>query len=127
VKVKDKDGVLQDTFSFDASGPVIEGWQQVNGVFTVPVTESQIEITFRTDTGVTSWFDDLRLHPNHGMMKSYVYNLKDYRLTAVLDEQNFASLFYYDNEGNLYLTKKDTEKGRKTISESVGYIKKTAP
>ncbi|MEJ0034185.1 MAG: hypothetical protein WDO15_29350 [Bacteroidota bacterium] len=56
-------------------------------------------------------------------MKSYVYDLKDYRLSAILDEQNFASFFYYDDEGNLTVTKKETERGIKTISENVTHIK----
>jgi hypothetical protein len=54
-------------------------------------------------------------------MKCYVYDLIDYRLRAILDEENFASFFYYDVEGNLYLTKKETEKGIKTLTENVGY------
>jgi hypothetical protein len=50
-----------------------------------------------------------------------VYDLIDYRLRAILDEENFASFFYYDVEGNLYLTKKETEKGIKTLTENVSY------
>lgn len=121
--IKDKTGAVNTTFPFQASGPVIEGWQQVTGTFKVPIADSQIEINFRPGSASTAWFDDLRLHPNNGMMKTYVYDLKDYRLTAIMDEQNFASLFYYDDEGNLFLTKKETERGRKTISENATYIK----
>ncbi len=50
-------------------------------------------------------------------MKSFVYNLNDYRLRAVLDEENFATLYYYDEEGNLYLTKQETAKGIKIASQ----------
>jgi hypothetical protein len=58
-------------------------------------------------------------------MKTYVYDLEDYRLRAILDEENFASFFYYDAEGNLYLTKKETTRGIKTISENISYQKDT--
>lgn len=75
----------------------------------------------------TAYFDDVRLHRNTGVMKSFVYDQKDYRLIAILDEQNFASLFYYDEEGNLTLTKKETERGRKTISENITHLKQTQP
>jgi len=54
-------------------------------------------------------------------MKTYVYNISDYRLRAILDEDNFSSVFFYDKEGNLYLTKKETEEGIKTISENRSY------
>jgi hypothetical protein len=121
--IKDNAGVVQGTFPFQASGPVIEGWQQVKGNFVCPIAQSKMEITFRPGSASTVWFDDLRLHPNNGNMKAYVYDLRDYRLTAILDEENFASLFYYDAEGNLFLSKKETERGRKTISENITHLK----
>jgi hypothetical protein len=125
VVIKDNAGVVQGTFPFQAVGPVIEGWQQVKGSFTCPIAQSKMEVTFRPGSAGTVWFDDLRLHPNNGNMKSYVYDLRDYRLTAILDEENFASLFYYDDEGNLFLSKKETERGRKTISENITHLKPT--
>jgi hypothetical protein len=54
-------------------------------------------------------------------MKSYVYDLSDFKLRAILDEENFASIFFYDKEGNLYLTKKETEEGVKTITQNISY------
>ena len=116
-------GTLLATFSFEPAGPVIEGWQQVRGVFTCPDQDAQVEVTFRPGSTGTAWYDDLRLHPEKGNMKSYVYQLDDYRLRAILDEENFASFFYYDAEGNLYLTKKETAEGIKTLTEHVSYLK----
>ncbi|MBD2769220.1 PKD domain-containing protein [Hymenobacter sp. BT664] len=108
---------------FEPAGPVIEGWQQVRGVFTCPDKDAKLEVTFRPGSTGTAWYDDLRLHPEKGNMKSYVYQLNDYRLRAILDEENFASFFYYDAQGNLYLTKKETEEGIKTLTENVNYLK----
>ena len=107
---------------FVPEGQIIEGWQQLKGNFVCPDKETTLELNFNPGTAAAVWFDDLRLHPELGNMKSYVYDLKDYRLQAILDEENFASYFYYDEEGNLYLTKKETERGIKTISENVSYI-----
>jgi hypothetical protein len=59
-------------------------------------------------------------------MKSYVYDLNDYRLRAILDEENFASFFYYDAEGNLHTTKKETIRGIKTITENISYQKEAS-
>lgn len=120
--LKDKNGVTKSSALFEPSGKVIEGWQQIKGTFVCPDNALKLEIKFKPGSTGTAWYDDLRLHPEKGNMKSYVYDLKDYRLRAILDEENFATFFYYDQEGNLYLTKKETEAGIKTISENISYM-----
>jgi hypothetical protein len=120
---KAKNHQVIQTFVFTPTGALIEGWQQIKGSFTCPAATAYIEIKFDNGTAPTVWFDDLRLQPENGNMKGYVYDLNDYRLKAVLDEENFASFFYYDQEGNLYLTKKETIDGIKTISENISYTK----
>lgn len=104
------------------SGRVIEGWQQIKGQFVCPDKELKLDLRFRNAVTGACWFDDLRLHPFHGNMQSYVYDTDNYRLSATLDEENFATLYYYDEEGNLYLVKKETEDGIKTLSENITYI-----
>lgn len=123
VTLKDKQGVNVGTFSFQPAGQVIEGWQQVKGAFVSPIKNPLVEIKFKPGSTGTAWYDDLRLQPERGNMKAYVYDLQDYRLRAILDEENFASFFFYDAEGNLYLTKKETERGIKTITENASYQK----
>lgn len=118
---KDKAGVVQSVTSFEPSGSIIEGWQQLKGTFTAPAGEHIMEIKFKPGSKGTAWYDDLRLHPEEGNMQSYVYDVKNFRLQAILDEENFASFYYYDQEGNLHLVKKETEQGVKTISESTSY------
>ncbi|MGB3181233.1 MAG: nidogen-like domain-containing protein [Cyclobacteriaceae bacterium] len=122
LRLKDENDVVVNSYSFVPSGKIIEGWQQVRGTFTSSVPNPAVEIEFLPGSKGTAWYDDLRLHPTDGNMQSYVYDLSDYRLQAVLDSENFASYYYYDDEGNLYLTKKETEKGIKTLSENVSYI-----
>ena len=51
-------------------------------------------------------------------MKSYVYDPISLKLTAVLDENNYATFYEYDQEGTLIRTKKETERGIVTISEN---------
>ena len=121
VVLKNKLGVTISTTSFIPEGKVIEGWQQLKGSFTCPEKDLIVSLRFKKGTATTAWFDDVRIHPENGNMKSYVYDITDFRLRAILDENNFASLFYYDAEGNLYLTKKETEEGIKTITENVSY------
>ncbi|HTJ48128.1 MAG TPA: PKD domain-containing protein [Cyclobacteriaceae bacterium] len=123
--LKSKNGTVLSTTSFDPSGNIIEGWQQIRGSFVCPASNVQVEVKFRSATSGTVWYDDLRLHPLNGNMKSYVYNMNDYRLRAILDEENFASFFYYDQEGSLRSTKKETEDGIKTISENINYMAPT--
>jgi len=123
VIVRNEQGEITRKYAFTPSGNIIEGWQQVRGTFTYTGGRgSALELNFHIGSKGKAWYDDLRFHPELGNMKSYVYDLKDYRLRAILDEENFASYFYYDEEGNLYLTKKETEKGVKTISENVSSL-----
>ncbi len=122
VFVKDNKNVLLSTTSLLPSGSIIEGWQQVKGTFVCPDHNLHIDLKFKPGSTLTAWYDDLRMHPNLGNMRSYVYNLNDYRLQAILDEENFASFFYYDTEGNLYLTKKETDEGVKTLTENATYM-----
>lgn len=123
VVIRNENGEISRKHSFVPSGNIIEGWQQVRGTFTYSGGRgATLELNFHVGSKGKAWYDDLRFHPEQGNMKSYVYDLKDYRLRAILDEENFASYFYYDAEGNLYLTKKETEKGVKTISENVSSL-----
>jgi PKD repeat protein len=118
---KQKSGVVISTFTINAAGTVIEGWQQFKGSFTCPANTAYIEVKFKAAGSLPAWYDDLRIQPEGGNMKGYIYDVTDYRLRAVLDEENFASLFYYDKEGNLSITKKETKDGIKTLSENVSY------
>ncbi|WP_452223464.1 hypothetical protein [Lacinutrix chionoecetis] len=67
---------------------------------------------------VDAFYDDIRIHPFNGNMKSFVYDPITQRLMAELDENNYATMYEYDEEGGLIRVKKETEKGVFTIQET---------
>ncbi len=102
------------------SGDIIEGWQQVVGEFIIPQNSAIafMKVELANDSAYESYFDDVRIHPYNGSMKSFVYDNETYRLMAELDENNFATFYEYDNEGGLVRVKKETEEGIMTIQET---------
>jgi hypothetical protein len=102
---------------FVANGRIIEGWQRIYQEFTIPALATSITVQLGSNSG-TSFFDDIRIYPVNGSMKSYVYDPISLKLTAVLDENNYATFYEYDQEGTLIRTKKETERGIVTISEN---------
>ncbi len=105
-----------------ASGPIIDGWQKIEQKITIPQGTGSVEIELRNDISEGSsdiiYFDDIRFFPVNGNMKSFVYDPVTRRLMAELDENNYASFYEYDKEGQLVRVKKETEKGVMTIKES---------
>jgi hypothetical protein len=106
------------------SGNIIDGWQKVEGVFTVPTDATTANLVLANDytnnTNSTNrvYFDDIRIHPFNANMKSYVYDPLTLRLTSELDENNYATFYDYDEEGQLIRVKKETTEGVKTINET---------
>lgn len=105
--------------TFLATGEIIDGWQRIEGEFTIPASASDIsiELNCTSPTG-DCFFDDVRVFPTNGSMKSYVYDPVNMRLVAELDERNYATMYEYDEEGKLVRVKKETAKGIMTIKES---------
>lgn len=64
------------------------------------------------------YFDDFRVHPVDATMTSYVYDNARGLVTAILDNENFATKFYYDNAGRLIRTDKETMQGVKLVSQN---------
>lgn len=93
---------------------IIEGWQQVERV--IPLSSGVTSYTLSLPAN--AYFDDIRILPMDANMKAFVYHPVNQKLVATLDENNFASFYEYDQEGNLVRTKKETEKGIMTIMES---------
>jgi len=93
---------------------LIDGWQQVQATFTLPVGTTSVQ--FQLPTGF--YIDDVRIFPSNANMKSFVYNPFSEKLMATLDENNFATIYEYDQEGKLVRVKKETTKGIMTASES---------
>lgn len=93
---------------------LIEGWQKYEVEFSAPAAYKN----FKLHLPGGYYYDDLRIHPFESNTKAFVYDENTRRLMATLDENNFASFYEYDAEGGLIRTKKETEKGILTITES---------
>lgn len=108
---------------FKASGEIIDGWQRIEGEFLIPDSTTDMSIILNVTSG-NAFFDDIRIMPFDGSMKTYVYDPVTLRLTAELDERNYATIYEYDEEGKLMRVKKETERGIMTIQENKNSIKK---
>jgi hypothetical protein len=116
------------TFSFKATGPIIEGWQRVWGEFTVPEDAIDVQIVLENTAKSPNnevFFDDIRILPYDGKLKSFVYDPVTLRLVAEMDENNYGTFYEYDKSGMLERVKRETERGVKTIKEArSGSVKK---
>ena len=102
-------------------GKIVEGWQKIEFEFTPTVENSHIAIYMKSgidQVQVDAYIDDVRISPKTGGIRTYVYDPTNFRLKAMLDENNYATLYSYDEEGNLHLVKRETERGIQTISEN---------
>jgi len=111
-------GGNQTTYSgipagMQAKSNIIDGWQQLEGTVSVASGSSKT-----IQLPANAYIDDIRIYPLDANMKAFVYNPRNQRLMATLDENNFATFYEYDQEGNLIRTKKETERGVMTVMES---------
>ncbi|MDP2388376.1 MAG: PKD domain-containing protein [Bacteroidota bacterium] len=110
---------------FTAKGVIIDGWQRIEEEFVVPSTASDIEVQLNNNSATELvYFDDIRVHPFNSNLKSFVYDPVSLRLLSELDQNNYATYYEYDEEGKLVRIKKETERGIKTIKESVNNTSK---
>ncbi len=98
--------------------PAIDGWAQYEGVLNIPTGNMLTANVNFLNGGGAQIIDDVRIMPLESNMKSYVYDYKNKKLVAVLDENNMATLFEYNQEGKLSRLKKETERGIITLKES---------
>ncbi|PXY41170.1 hypothetical protein DMB65_09455 [Flavobacterium cheongpyeongense] len=102
-----------------ASGDIIDGWQRITSKFLIPKFTKTISIELQNNSnGIAAYFDDIRIHPLEGSIKTFVYDPQTFKLMSELDENNYATFYEYDNEGGLVRVKKETAKGIKTIQET---------
>lgn len=99
-------------------GAIIDGWQRIEEEFQVPTGATELRIDLENGGGNEVFFDDIRVFPTNGSMKTFVYDPLTLRLMAELDESNYATFYEYDEEGALIRVKKETERGIMTIQES---------
>jgi len=105
--------------SFLPEGDIIDGWQRFASKFEIPATATMLNIELENlSPSIPVYFDDIRIHPLQGSMKSFVYDPETFRLMAEQDDNNYSTFYEYDNEGGLVRIKKETAKGIKTIQET---------
>ena len=107
----------------EPEGPIVEGWQRIETVFTMPLNVARIALKLQTGTDATgkntkAYFDDFRVFPADANIETYVYDPATYRMSALLDNNNFARLFGYDDEGVLQLVRQETVRGIMTVQET---------
>lgn len=103
---------------FFPTGDIIDGWQRIVGEFDMPLDANQFTVQLNSHPWVDTYFDDIRIHPYNGSMKSYVYDGETFWLTSELDDNNYATFYEYDEEGGLVRIKKETARGIVTIQET---------
>lgn len=104
--------------TFQAKGPIIEGWQRVEGEFDVKPTDKDIALELTAFQRTIVYFDDIRIFPFNGSMKNYVYDDISLKLLAELDANGYAKFYEYDPAGQLIRVKQETENGIMTLQES---------
>ncbi len=109
----------------DPEEPIMDGWQRIQAEFRIPENIKSIDISLLQSSEVDIYYDDIRIHPVEANPKTYVYDPQTLRLMAILDENNYATLYEYDQEGQLIRVKKETERGIMTIQENFNNIHKT--
>lgn len=109
--------------SYPKSG-LIEGWKQMTQVFEVENTTNLVKLVFFPFL-FGSYYDDIRIFPYDANMKSFVYHPRSLKLTAELDENNYATFYDYDEEGNLVRIRKETDRGIMSIKEQRNVLKTT--
>jgi hypothetical protein len=109
-------------------GPVIDGWQKVEGSFAVAAYAVKMQVIFsNSSTTIGGFVDDVRILPFNAKMKSYVYDWRSRRLMAEMDENHYATFYEYDDEGILVRIKRETETGIQTVKEARNYLKPNNP
>lgn len=71
-----------------------------------------------------AYFDDLAFHPKDAVMTGNVYEERTGLLKAQLDNDNFATLYNYDNAGRVVSTYKEYSGGVKKITENQYHFSK---
>ncbi|WP_340064260.1 Ig-like domain-containing protein [Ascidiimonas aurantiaca] len=78
-------------------------WEMHN--FYVPLTNNTTaDIYVTDDTHALRYFDDFRFHPVYASVTGYVYDAKTEALNFILDANNMATRYHYDDAGRLCRT-----------------------
>jgi hypothetical protein len=114
-------GASIHTETLNPKGAMIDGWQKIEDI--LPAVSGAVSIRIRLEADLYgAFFDDLRIHPLHSNMKTYVYDPESRRILAILDENNYATFYKYDIDGSLMKVERETDQGRVTVKENIKRI-----
>lgn len=66
--------------------------------------------------------DDIRITPFKSQVKTYVYDTRTFKISAVMDDQHFATYYQYNGEGKLVRKKIETERGVRVVDETQYHV-----
>mgnify|MGYP002619615114 CR=1 FL=1 len=118
---------LVQQYAFEPKGPIIDGWQRIEGIFVVPTTTSTGAMDIRivnNNTSFDAYVDDFRIHPFNSEMTTTVYNPDNLLPMATHDGRNYTTFYNYDENNRLVRIRVETIEGIKTISETTTGIRK---
>jgi hypothetical protein len=72
-----------------------------------------------TDSDASIYIDDVRVQPLSAQVTTYVYDPDNLRLLTQFDDQHFGLYYQYNDEGKLTRKLVETERGTKTIAETL--------
>ncbi|WP_343631145.1 hypothetical protein [Fluviicola sp.] len=107
--------------TFGASGTALDGWQRIEGTFTIPAGAATINVYLVNNAasdGTEVYFDDFRIHPFQASMATTVYDPVTLLKIASHDGNNYTTFYNYDENNQLVRVRVETAEGIKTISES---------
>lgn len=101
---------------FSPSGPIIDGWQRIEGIFEISSNTDELLIKFSADVG--AYIDDIRIHPFKSSMVTMVYDKKTLLPLARHDAYNFTTFYNYDRNLQIRKVRVETYEGIRTVTES---------
>ena len=115
-------GVISHTASPEIR---VGDWVRKEYVFEVISGHDNISLSFQKSNSAEGviYIDDFRVTPYNSASQAFVYDSETYNVKAILDQNNFAALYQYDEQGNLVISKKETLEGIKSISSNRSNIK----
>jgi len=105
-------------------GSRIDGWQKVEGKFEYNLNSSDFDIRIKLGNLNRLYIDDLRIHPIDSKFESYVYDFDKRRMTEMLDNNNYFTRFKYNEDGDLIVIEKESEKGILGVQNQVKHLKR---
>jgi hypothetical protein len=111
---------------FEPAGPVIDGWQRVEGEFGYELGQA-LTLFIQSGDRTRIYVDDLRIFPKDSSLQTFVYEPRTQRLIARLDDNNMATRWQYDQDGQLRFAERETARGWRSVREHLDHQAERLP